>query len=100
MKRICDALNIHYQHIPQLGIISQKRRNLNTIKDYKILFKEYVKTTIKNQSAELDRIANYIDQNKKIAITCFEQDNKFCHRSEIINYLLGFYSGNLKILYA
>ena len=99
LKRICQGLDIRYEHIPELGISSLKRKNLKTNTDYQKLFKEYVNFTLQNQSKELDKLYYYIGQYKKLAITCFENDHNFCHRSEITNYLKNSYSRNIKILY-
>lgn len=78
-----NMLGIDYIHMPELGIISDKRRELNTAEDYSILFKEYDKTVLKNNQISLLRLFDLLSQKKRIAITCFEHDSKMCHRGRV-----------------
>ncbi|MDO5843970.1 MAG: DUF488 family protein [Methanocorpusculum sp.] len=69
-----------YIHIPELGIASDKRKDIEKT-GYKKLFEEY--------EAELDTKQVYLDQliqmsqTKKIALMCFEADVSCCHRGVI-----------------
>lgn len=87
LKDACSAVGIDYIHIPQLGIISGKRRILETPEDYKILFEEYEKTTLKNNTESLEWIKDLLKQYKRVALTCFEHDPLMCHRTRITNKL-------------
>lgn len=42
LKEYCAKLDIGYEHIPELGIESQKRKSLNSRQDYQNLFTDYV----------------------------------------------------------
>ena len=85
LKKYCENINIKYFHIADLGIESEKRKNLNTIDDYSKLFKQYEKTLhIKNIS--LQKLKSLLDKYNRVAITCFEKDYKCCHRSILAKY--------------
>ena len=89
-SELSDALGkvgISYQHIPSLGIVSEKRQQLNTDQDYKQLFDEYEQETLINQQASLDKLVELLHQYKRIAITCFEADVYHCHRSRVAKSL-------------
>ena len=51
---LLEKLNIKYVHIPNLGIESDKRTNLNTIEDYNKLFDYYEETILANQQSSLN----------------------------------------------
>lgn len=85
-KHVQD-LGIKYLHLPELGIESEERQNLETYQDYKGLFEKYAKTTLlKNQQA-LEYIMTLLRKNKKVALTCFEKDYHYCHRGVIAQKL-------------
>jgi len=89
-KRFSDYLHktgIEYFHIPELGIPSHLRQNLNTPDDYRTLFLHYQKTVLQNRHLELDRLKNLLKKYKRVVLTCFENDHTLCHRHKIIEYL-------------
>lgn len=73
---------IQYIHIPELGIEGEKRKDLSTPWDYKKLFEDYERTTIKENPELLDNIVKLI-QDHRVALMCFEADVKMCHRGII-----------------
>lgn len=88
--RFRDYLNsagISYEHIPSLGIESSQRKNLETEKDYKVLFKKYASELLPHREDELQRIKQLISENRRIALTCFEANPESCHRHKITEYL-------------
>ncbi len=87
LRNSCQGVGINYWHIPDLGIDSKERKNLNTVSDYKILFDRYRRTTIKKNKKSLEQLKQLLLENKRIAITCFEKDVRFCHRGEITKTL-------------
>lgn len=83
LKRYCNSLGIEYIHIPEVGIESDKRKELKTQEDYDDLFQKYRKTTLANtQDAQL-KILELIKEYKRIALTCFEADPLQCHRTHL-----------------
>ncbi|ENN91938.1 DUF488 family protein [Bartonella bovis] len=83
LSKIVNALGIEYRHIPELGIISEKRQDLKTQKDYERLFQDYNNTTLKNNSLAIDKLYQLFLDKKRIAITCFEEHVCMCHRGQI-----------------
>ncbi|PWK21881.1 uncharacterized protein DUF488 [Arcicella aurantiaca] len=83
LKSVCDALDITYIHIPQLGIPSEKRQSLNSQKDYDALFLDYEANYLINQSESVSAIFDILEKNKRIALTCFEASFCQCHRSKV-----------------
>lgn len=88
LKHALEQVGIKYVHLPELGIESEDRKVLNTLEDYKTLFKEYETTTIHTDEAQtaLEYLSN-LSKNQNIALSCFEKDIKYCHRSVIANVL-------------
>lgn len=73
---------IQYIHIPELGIEGEKRKDLSTPGDYEKLFKDYERTTIKENPELLDNIVK-LSQDHRVALMCFEADVNMCHRGII-----------------
>lgn len=83
----CNKLGIDYIHFPELGIESEKRKNLEDKTDYEKLFKEYEKKTLPANKASFKKLYQVFLKNKRIAITCFEADYSFCHRHKIVKQI-------------
>lgn len=90
LETACKGVGIKYVHVPQLGIESDKRRDLRSQRDYDLLFDEYERTTLKNNTEALDFVRNLIRTEKRVALTCFEKDPKQCHRSRVAKALMGY----------
>ncbi len=80
MKKLKDA-GIDYLHIPELGIESEERKNLNTKADYEKLFAKY-RQTLPIKEVYINRIIE-LGTTKRIALLCFEANCNFCHRGEV-----------------
>lgn len=83
LKRYCNSLDIGYLHIPEVGINSDKRQELETQADYDRLFADYRKTTLTETSAHQKQILGLLKEHKRIALTCFEAEPCQCHRSHL-----------------
>lgn len=83
LKRYCNSLGIEYSHIPEVGINSDKRQQLETQMDYDRLFAEYRKTTLSETEEAQRRILGLLRKYKRIALTCFEAEPCQCHRSHL-----------------
>lgn len=83
---ILPKLDIAYAHVPELGIMSAKRKGLSTSDDFRQLFKEYRRDLPKRKQAlrELDEL---IAQHHRVALTCFEAHHTDCHRHCISDLL-------------
>jgi len=93
LKRYCESLGIRYVHIPEVGIQSEKRQELNTQADYDKLFTVYRNENLTKNTKAQSEILNLLKENKRIALTCFEANICQCHRkhlAEAIENLQGF----------
>lgn len=93
LKKYCASLGIEYVHIPEVGIQSDQRQELNTQSDYDKLFAVYRKNNLTQTSAQQNEILKLLKQHKRIALTCFEANICQCHRkhlAEAIELLPGF----------
>ncbi|TVQ90225.1 MAG: DUF488 domain-containing protein [Bacteroidetes bacterium] len=83
LKNACEGVGITYIHIPEVGIESDKRQQLNTQSDYDQLFTNYKSQTLKNADIHKKEILNLLKTKKRIALTCFEANIHQCHRKHL-----------------
>src|SRR5665213_2978913 len=76
-------LGIDYVHIPELGIASDRRQELNTQADYDRLFNSYERQELKQNGKALQDLFNLFLKDKRVAITCFEAKVCMCHRGRV-----------------
>lgn len=94
LQNACKGIGIKYVHIPELGIESDMRRELSTQADYDELFDYYENYTLPKNWEYLLKVRNLIEQDGRIALTCFEQNPKQCHRTRVAKALMGLNSIN------
>ncbi|MCF6171162.1 MAG: DUF488 domain-containing protein [Bacteroidales bacterium] len=87
LKKYCKSLGIEYIHLPEMGIQSDKRKNLNSQNDYDKLFEEYEQTTLKETVDTQIEILSLLKHYRRIALTCFEAEPRQCHRTRLANAL-------------
>lgn len=87
LKNACENVGISYLHIPELGIVSEKRQSLNSLKDYQVLFEEYEKTVLVESKEHLLNINDLLKKYNRVALTCFEATECMCHRGRIVKVL-------------
>jgi uncharacterized protein (DUF488 family) len=87
LRDYLDRAGVKYEHIPALGIESAQRKNLETEKDYKTLFKKYASESLPHRQDELQRIKELIEEHRRVALTCFEAKPESCHRHKITEHL-------------
>jgi uncharacterized protein (DUF488 family) len=80
LSKSCVGVGIRYEHLPELGIATEKRRALNTQEDYDQLFFGYVRDSLPYQHDALIKIRQWIDDGERLALTCYENLPKQCHR--------------------
>ena len=76
----CQRVGIRYEHLPGLGISSDRRRKLNTEADFDALFKEYRIQSLPCHGTEISRIVGWLERGESVALTCFERHHAQCHR--------------------
>jgi uncharacterized protein (DUF488 family) len=85
LSETLEKVGIEYIHIPELGIVSEKRHSLNSMADYNRLFSDYEASTLKDNQPALQQLYSIFQNHKRIAITCFEAEYCMCHRSRVAN---------------
>jgi uncharacterized protein (DUF488 family) len=80
LKRYCESLGIQYLHIPEVGIDSSQRQELETQQDYDLLFEKYKDTTLKETKENQNIIIKLVEKYNRVALTCFEANVCQCHR--------------------
>ena len=98
LVKACEGVGIRYEHIPNLGIISEKRKELKNQTDYDKLFDEYESTTLKSARNELNHLYKLLQNDKRIALTCFEHNPLQCHRSRIAKKLMSISQCNYTLI--
>lgn len=83
IEKYCKSLGIDYVHIPEVGIQSEFRQELNTQKDYDSLFETYKLSTLTKTSIQQEQILQLLITKKRIALTCFEANICQCHRKHL-----------------
>jgi|TARA_Y100000589_G_C27195711_1_gene646701 uncharacterized protein (DUF488 family) len=99
LKKYCNSLGIEYVHLPEVGIQSDKRKNLNTQSDYDKLFEEYEQTTLNETLDTQLKILHLLKKHKRIALTCFEAEPCQCHRTRLANALQSLPEFNYEVIH-
>jgi uncharacterized protein (DUF488 family) len=86
LERHCNDVGIEYCHIPELGIPSSLRADLNCLADYERLFETYENSILPSNAASVAVVARMIGE-KPSAVMCMEQDARFCHRTRLARAL-------------
>ena len=87
LKLYLEKAGIAYFHIPQLGIESKLRKNLDNPADYAALFEIYKNDHLPTKGEHLETVKQLLDEYKRAALTCFEAEHSFCHRNKITEWL-------------
>ena len=77
---LCEGVGIRYEHLPELGIDSDERRDLKTQADYDALFVEYERKSLPRQTEALAKIREWMQAGELVALTCYELLPEQCHR--------------------
>jgi len=88
LQAACNGVGIEFVHIPQLGIDSDKRQELNTQSDYDKLFSQYRTDVLTHTQAYQDKLMDLLTKHKRIALTCFEANIFQCHRSHLADVIV------------
>lgn len=89
LEKACKGVGIKYIHVPELGIESDMRQNLDSQSDYDKLFDYYEKNTLIKNWSYLLKVRDIIDTEGRVALTCFEHNPKQCHRTRVAKALMG-----------
>lgn len=101
MERVFRDLKIDYLHVPELGVPSDLRENLESDGDYAKLFSKYRKEIIPGASTALQKVITLIKEKPSV-LMCKEENSLCCHRShlgEIISQKIGLPLVELRDIY-
>jgi len=87
LSETVKKLGMEYIHIPELGIASERRQELNTQADYDRLFDSYEKQELKKNKDAIYKLFEIFKTHKRVAITCFEAEVCMCHRGRVTKAL-------------
>ena len=88
LQSACEGVGIKYIHIPELGIESDQRQALFSQVDYDLLFDNYRKTVLARSDCYLERIIGLVNEDERVALTCFEKNVNQCHRTQIARKIM------------
>ncbi len=80
LSNACSGVGMRYEHLPQLGIASDLRQDLQNQEDYDTLFAEYERDWLPKQTEALETIQTWIESGERVALTCYEHLPQQCHR--------------------
>lgn len=84
LKRLSESVSIEYSHLPELGIASEERRELDQPSDYDRLFEKYRRETLSRQRVVVDRLGETFRQTRSVLV-CYESKPCQCHRTHLAN---------------
>lgn len=83
LKAACNGVNIQYIHIPELGIESNLRKDLDIQLKRDDLFDHYEKELLPKNNEKINSLIDIVKSHQRVAITCFEHDVCQCHRGRL-----------------
>ncbi|NLY74726.1 MAG: DUF488 domain-containing protein [Firmicutes bacterium] len=84
LNRLANNLNIKYVHLPEVGIPSDWRCNLNRLSDYERLFNRYEQEIINEEKVK--KIAELITEEPSVLV-CKEANPRYCHRTRLAKHI-------------
>jgi uncharacterized protein (DUF488 family) len=82
LDRHCRDVAIQYTHVPELGIPSNKRADLDDQKSYNLLFDYYEEKILPAHEESVSMVSSLM-QKEPSALMCMEADAKCCHRTRL-----------------
>lgn len=82
MSSIAMKLGIEYVHHPELGITSDRRKGMETPKDFEKLFGYYERKTLPAKLDEITAVSELMKEKPSVLV-CMEKEAVDCHRSRL-----------------
>lgn len=86
LQRVSADLGIEYVHIPDLGVPSERRQDLDGDKSYAALFDWYESELVKSKKTAVVQAIELI-KTKPSALMCMEADPACCHRTRLAKHI-------------
>lgn len=80
LARLCGVVGIRYEHIPEVGVPSEWRSDLDSKSDYSRLFDRYRRKILPNAEPYLSHMVLQVRSEPSVLL-CQEADPGRCHRS-------------------
>lgn len=84
--RLAGNLGISYQHVPDLGIESNLRKDLVDQSDYDRLFDLYEQTTLQSSVNSIQQVADFCLEKASVLV-CMEREHCSCHRGRLAPFV-------------
>lgn len=82
LSNIANKLGLAYSHFPGLGIPSGKRKNVESVADFRKLFKYYESEILPAHRNEIESVATQMRSTPSVLV-CMEKEAVDCHRSRL-----------------
>ncbi len=82
LNRLAGFVGIEYMHVPELGIHSENRQELESQADYDALFDVYRAKTLKREIDAIKRVSKLVEEKPSVLV-CMEANPCQCHRSHL-----------------
>lgn len=82
LGRLCQNLDIEYRHLPELGIQSKARQDLDRPGARDRLFADYTATTLAIETGAVAAVAQIMRERPSVLV-CMEAEPCECHRSHL-----------------
>ena len=86
LNRLSGNLGIDYKHVPELGIHSELRQNLDAQSVRNRLFDRYEETTLATSQSAIDTVAQYCSEMPSVLV-CMEREPCTCHRARLAPFV-------------
>jgi uncharacterized protein (DUF488 family) len=86
LSSLCNRVGIEYIHVPDVGVPSSWRQELETEQSYKALFQRYQGEILNERPIVLNKLSADLKQAPS-ALLCREEDRYHCHRSLLADRL-------------
>jgi hypothetical protein len=79
---LAGKLGLGYVHCPELGISSERRKEVRTASEFRDLFWYYERQILPAKSDEVEKVASLMNATPS-TLVCMEKEAKGCHRSRL-----------------
>jgi len=82
LSSLAGKVGLAYSHCPELGITSEKRRDVETAAEFRELFGHYERQILPARSDEVAKVADLVKTAPSVLV-CMEKEAVDCHRSRL-----------------
>jgi len=96
LSSLASKIGIAYTHCPELGISSEKRRDVQTLAEFRELFGYYERQILPAKSDAIAKVSELVKATPSVLV-CMEKEAVDCHRSHLAARVASL--ANLKIVH-